>query len=82
MFHDLKIWPEYFQAVKDGSKPFEVREVRDRNFQVGDVLVLHEWRPDTEAYTGECVNRRVTYVLEGGVFGVAKGYVVMGLSNE
>lgn len=45
--HKLKIWPEYFKAVKDGRKTFEVR-VNDREFQFGDAVVLEEWDPDRD----------------------------------
>lgn len=41
MTHDLKILPRYFDAVEDGSKPFEVRR-NDRDYQVGDILLLRE----------------------------------------
>ena len=35
--HELKILPEYFVAVRDGIKKFEVRK-DDRPFEVGDIL--------------------------------------------
>jgi hypothetical protein len=42
MTHDLKILPQYFCRVKDGSKTFEVRE-NDRGYQPGDIVKLMEW---------------------------------------
>lgn len=30
MVHALKIYPEYYEAVKSGKKPFEVRKKRSR----------------------------------------------------
>lgn len=45
MRHELKIWPQYYQAVANGSKTFEVRK-NDRAFQKGDEVVLREYDPD------------------------------------
>lgn len=42
--HDLKTWPEYFEALIERKKPFELRQ-NDRNFQVDDILNLQEFRP-------------------------------------
>lgn len=44
MDHDLKIWPQYYSRVADGSKTFEIRE-NDRGFQTGDTVTLREWDP-------------------------------------
>ena len=41
--HELKIWPQYFDAIASGIKTFEVRK-DDRGFAVGDTLVLKEWK--------------------------------------
>lgn len=76
--HRLKTWPEYFQAVKRGDKPFEVRRA-DRPYAVGDWLILEEWDSRTETYSGDSVTVEVTYLLQGGLFGVAEDYCVMGL---
>lgn len=38
----LKTLPEYFQAVIDGKKPFEIRN-NDRNFKTGDLYILEEY---------------------------------------
>ena len=54
-FHELKCWPEFFQAILDKRKTFELRH-DDRGFRAGDVLCLREWRPNLKHYTGrECV---------------------------
>lgn len=76
--HPLKTWPLFFEALLEGSKTFEVRR-NDRGFEVGDNLRLLEWLPTTEEYTGRTLDREVTYILEGEAWGVAKGFVVMGL---
>jgi hypothetical protein len=58
--HALKCWPEFFQAIADGRKSFEIR-VNDRNYQVGDILVLCEWNPELAIYTGRKLVRRNSY---------------------
>jgi hypothetical protein len=42
MIHKIKIMPEYFKAVLEGRKPFEIRN-NDRHYQEGDIAVLQEW---------------------------------------
>lgn len=42
MNHDLKIHPQFYVRVADGSKTFEVRD-NDRGFQMGDTVVLREF---------------------------------------
>ena len=49
MKHSLKILPEFYQAVIEKRKPFEIR-LNNRNFQKGDDVILNEWK-DGE-YTG------------------------------
>jgi len=78
MIHELKTWNEYFEEVFMGHKTFEVRKA-DRPFAKGDTLILKEWNPKTEQYTGREMARWVSYVLEGGQFGVEKGFVVMAI---
>jgi hypothetical protein len=80
MWHDLKTWPVYFQAVLRGDKTAEVRK-DDRCFQRGDRLVLHEFDPDTGEFTGEYCERFVTHVLRGGQFGIEDGFVVLSISE-
>jgi hypothetical protein len=56
MRHELKTWPEFFEQTLNGRKMFELRK-NDRNFQVGDELLLQEWIPEHQGkgYTGRAV---------------------------
>lgn len=51
MIHELKTWPEFFDAVDRGEKTFEVRR-DDRGFQVGDEIVLQRWQPNPNEIIG------------------------------
>jgi len=79
MTHELKTWPEYFQAVKSGKKTFEVRSTLDREFKVGELLFLREYDYQRGRYTGDELLTRITYMLQGGDFGIEPNYCVMGL---
>ena len=58
-----KIWPEYFDAVASGKKKFELR-LNDFEVNEGDILVLEEWDPKTESYTGRKTEKKATYVCK------------------
>jgi len=77
--HELKVWMDFWQDLTSGRKTFEVRK-DDRGFNVGDTLILKEWQPMLERYTGKELVVTVTYLLPGGVFGIEPGYVVMSIS--
>jgi hypothetical protein len=44
MHHDLKLHPQHFNRVKDGSKTYEIRE-NDRGYQQGDTVKFFEFDP-------------------------------------
>lgn len=58
---EKKVWPEYFRAIIDGKKTYELR-LADFECKEGDILVLNEWNPDTKEYTGRKIEKTVTYV--------------------
>jgi len=76
MTHKLKTWPQYFYAVWDGRKTFEYRDAFDRDFQVGDTLILQEYDPNTGAYSGRSIDCDVTYILRDEIPGT---FVVMAI---
>ena len=78
MTHHLKTWPEHFEPVHSGVKSFEFR-ADDRGFEVGDLLELEEWDPETEAYTGRDVTALVVFIMRECP-GLPAGYCVMGIS--
>lgn len=44
MDHKLKTIPAHFEAIRNGSRRFDIR-FNDRNFQQGDTLILTEFVP-------------------------------------
>lgn len=74
--HVLKCWPAPWEAMRVGRKTFEYR-LNDRDYQVGDVLVLQEYNPELDSLTREVLLMRVVYVLAGGQFGIPEKYCVM-----
>lgn len=79
IMHELKIWPEFFKAVKYGQKPFEVRR-HDKDYRVGDTLYLKEWSSES-GFTGQVVRRKIIYLMPGGALGVDKAYCVIGMKR-
>lgn len=65
MRHELKTWPLYFEAVANGSKTFEIRK-NDRDFKADDVLVMCEYEPARQIYTGNFLTCRVVDVFPLG----------------
>lgn len=57
--HILKTWPKYYRELVTERKHTEFR-LHDRNFQVGDTLILREYDPDTKTYSGRFMLRRIT----------------------
>lgn len=77
--HLLNCYPEYFDTIMDGTKTFECR-YNDRDFKVGDELLLREYDPQ-KGYTYRCIVRKITYILSDFI-GLKDGYVILGVTNE
>lgn len=80
MKHELKIVPKYFKDVVDEKKTFEVRK-NDRNYQIGDTLILKEYDPTNKSFTGNYAKATVMYILKDKDFpiGIKEGYCIMAL---
>lgn len=76
--HKLKLQQPYFDDVYFLRKEFEVRK-NDRDFKVGYRIVFFEF--PTENQNHKYVMKDIKYILEGGQFGIEKGYVVLGLTE-
>lgn len=74
--HTLKIHPEYFLKKLAGLSKTEVR-VNDRNFNVGDLLILSEFEPSTEVYTGREIDVVVTDLQYLSEFKGTENFVIM-----
>lgn len=81
MTHELKIIHDYFNDIMFDNKNFEIRK-NDRDYHVGDKLILKEWKPYQSRYTGNKITATVDYIHYGnGEYGLAEGYCVLGLTD-
>jgi len=74
MVHELKILPEWFEQVITGAKRFECRK-NDRNYQIGDVLILKEW---DMTFTGKFTRVRVFSILSDEQY-TQPNYIIMSI---
>lgn len=78
--HQLKIWPEFYQAIVEGAKTYEVREGTDRLYQAGDTVTFKEFDVNTDdGFTGRECEARITYVTPPGTFGLPPNVTVFGI---
>jgi hypothetical protein len=79
--HHLKCRCLFYEDILSGKKTFEIRR-NDRNYQVGDILMLKEWDDTCDMedghFTGREVQRLVVYMTG---FEQKPGYVVMGITR-
>lgn len=78
--HYLKVEVPYYYAIRDGRKPFEARK-NDREYEEGDRLILCPFTAGlgfVEEPGMEPLIQRVSYVQ---TFGMAEGYVGLGLQR-
>ena len=75
--HELKTVQPHFDHVRSGAKRAEIRR-DDRGFAAGDVLVLKEYDPATDSYSGREVEVRVPPVY-AGLEGLAAGFVILSI---
>lgn len=73
--HELKILPQYFNSVIRGDKRAELRK-NDRDYQVGDVLILREWT-EAHGYSGMVTAHIISDVCDVGF--IAEGYVMLSM---
>lgn len=58
---EKKVWPGYLDRIISGEKTYDLR-LADFDCKAGDILVLREWDPEKQKYTGRESEKEVTYV--------------------
>lgn len=56
---EKKVLPEYFEAILQGKKKYELR-LNDFDIAEGDTMILKEW--DGQKYTGRELRKTAKYV--------------------
>lgn len=71
--HVLKTWPDVYQEIAWGAKTHEFRK-NDRGFKRGDLVLLREFEPAGERYTGRETLVQVGAISYGPEWGIPEGY--------
>lgn len=77
--HTLKCWSNFYQAIVSGAKKCELR-INDRDYQVGDMLLLQELDQDSGVLTGASYRVRVTHIVDVFI-GLRPGYVALSIEE-
>lgn len=62
--HRVKSWCYLYQAAKAGIKKHDFRDMTERDYKVGDRLVLCEFDQVKGEYTGEEAMYKITYITD------------------
>lgn len=81
MKHELKVQPQFWDAIADGSNPSNIRR-DDRKFRIGDICELKRYDP-SHGFTGQSVEKVITHILMPEDFpnGLPAGYVILGFGK-
>ncbi|MBI1863989.1 DUF3850 domain-containing protein [Candidatus Woesebacteria bacterium] len=60
---EKKTWPTMFEKILSGTKNFDMR-IADFECEPGDTLILKEYDPGTQKYTGREISKKITFVLK------------------
>lgn len=88
MQHKVKSWTAFYQAIKAGEKTHDLRDTVDRNYKVGDTLLLQEYDPFKGDYTGDECEVSITYITSSQfpcAFSssvLPKGYVILSIQRK
>jgi hypothetical protein len=74
--HEIKIHTVYYNRVLEGVKPFEIRE-DDRDYQVGDILLMREFDPERGEYISHSAPIRALVTYKS-TFQQKDGWCVLG----
>jgi hypothetical protein len=85
--YHVKSWSPFFQAIREGTKLHDMRDLKDRNYCVGDILVLEEYLPFEGHYTGETQRVEITYITSANTpcafssAALASGYCILSIKK-
>lgn len=80
MIHALKCEERFYDMTINNEKNYEIR-FNDRNFAVGDIIVLYEWNSEKKEYTGRSTAYHIKSIVSADDFpqGLKEGYVILGI---
>lgn len=64
--HTVKSWAHFFDAIKAGNKLHDLRKL-DRDYKVGDKLILQRYDNIEGEYTGEELEVEISYITSNKV---------------
>lgn len=62
--HEVKSWTHLFRPLIEGKKKHDIRDMRERDYKVGDLLLLKEFDMAKGEYTGHYAEALITYITD------------------
>ena len=61
--HIVKSWPQFFEPILAGTRTSDIRDKKDREFALGDHMLLQEFDPFGGGYTGREQEVEITHII-------------------